>query len=281
MTQRFEFWHQAVNAEQRLVWESLHDSLASFWRRHLGVGMPVEFERLSLETFGRLCELELGAGYYTTFTVGATRSKAMLALSGSLAREILELRLGGATDGEREGREGFTPIEEALLEQIASVAIQCIDQVYTSAGLGPVGGAKRVRRLIDAAAFSPTDHLVVCHFTVSDRPGENKILLAVQSTLVNALRPTISLEKQAPTKTVHTTARVVELPVEVDVVLGVWRVPLKELSGLQPGREILLPGPSEVAFWVGKQRLHGLHMTVEERRLVLKVERRISPYGEC
>ncbi len=113
--------------------------------------------------------------------------------------------------------------------------------VRGGANLGSIANVRECDDLADSFFFAPEDALATLRFRLRADAEEMRLLVALSASVVTALAEhhPVTIAGGNGRNAIANVAR--HLPIDVDVVLGSWKVPLDELMQLRAGDQIVLP----------------------------------------
>ena len=117
-----------------------------------------------------------------------------------------------------------------------------LSETYSEVGLGSIGDIRECERLADTFMFAPEDYLA--RAPLSDRRRRRRVALLRRAQ--QQRRQARSTEHQSGGRRGgngrNAIAIVVrQLPIKVDVVLGSWKMSIRELQPASRRRQIVLP----------------------------------------
>jgi flagellar motor switch protein FliM len=164
-----------------------------------------------------------------------------MSVSGALAAFLVSARLGLKPSADDKMAQSFTRIETAIAHETARGLLSRLRDAYAAANLGSISNVRECERLADNFLFGPDEYLALLKFRVSAPRETLQLLVGLSGDVVRAM----SAHHAATAPKAHRREDVVsairQLPIDVDVVLGSWRVQLGELVQLRPGDKIVLP----------------------------------------
>jgi len=274
---KYELWRPIIRAQRRATLERVHQNLAKDWSQRLSELLPqgerIEFEGLGFESFGNLSETDSADCQSAVFTIKETEFGGFLLVSGELARSLVETRLGVASGGDRDQRISLTRIERAIVHEALNGMLASLSDSYHAAGIGSLAVIRHSERLKDTLLFVPQDYLVVLRFRLGPPASPMRVMLAASSSIINAVRDVVVVNgDHRGSSQIHDAAAAV--PVEVDIVLGTWSVPIDDLLALKPGDSIVLPDGTDAWIAARTVRLGPVQVEFDGRRVLAEVKRR-------
>lgn len=241
---KYELGRPIIRREQRIALERVHTAIAQVWSdsmaEYLPRGAGLEFEGLDFGSFASVTIDHNPCAQAAMFSVGPESFTGFLMMSGSLAKFLVTNRLGlkSATDN---ATVPLTRIETSIARETIRAMLVRLRDEYTSAGLGSIANVRECESLADSSAFAPDDYLALLGFRMSGLDDEMHVLIGLSASVVNALsQPGIGGGEASDNRGAIIDA-VAQLPIDVDIVLGSWKVPLGELLSLRAGDRIVLP----------------------------------------
>ena len=239
---KYELGRPIVRREQRIAFERIHRDLAQSWSDSMAEYLPgdaaLEFEGLDFDAFSSVTIDESPWAQITLFAIASTPVSGFLMLSGALMKFLVSRRLGLSSAA---ADTAFTRIEAAIARETMRSMLARLGETYGSAGLGSIGNVRECDDLADSFIFTPEESLALLKFRVCAAGEELHLLIALSGSVVAALtehHPATIAEGNGRNAIVNVVRR---LPIEVDVVLGRWKVPIGELMQLRAGDKIVLP----------------------------------------
>jgi flagellar motor switch protein FliM len=242
---KYELGRPIVRRDQRIAFERIHSGVAEAWSDLLAEYLPsdahLEFEDLSFDAFSSVSTDNNARSQILTFSIAPTPYNGFLMVSGTLAEFLVRSRLGLKSSTEDKTALSFTRIEAAIARETTRGLLSRLRDAYAAADLGNIGNLRECERLADNFLFAPDEYLVMFKFRISP-PRENlRLVVGLSGDIVRAIsaqRP-VTAPKASRRKEIVNAVR--QLPIDIDVVLGSWKVPLSELKQLRPGDKIVLP----------------------------------------
>lgn len=277
--EKYDLWRPVVRPERRDTLEHLHQGVGLSWSQGLlesfGRSATVMCEASSIEPFQRLCEAEQEPADITAFVLERAQASGLLLVSRPLTRNLIDLRLGGEAQPVTQESVALTPLESAIAREASTSLLGYLSQAYVAAGLGEPKAGVRGHQLQDLAVFDSEDYVAVFRYTVSGANIAGKIVVALSTSVANAV---VNHEEPLKAATQHAQLRsqAARLPVEAEILLGSWTVPIQELIELRPGDIFPLPGADEGVLMTGGGRLLSLRIEFEPRLVKLWAQRRFK-----
>lgn len=277
--EKYDLWRPVVRPERRDTLENLHQGVGLSWSQGLlesfGRSATITCEASSFEPFQRLCEAEQEPAEIAAFVLERAQASGLLLVSRQLTRNLIDLRLGGEAQPVAQESLTLTPLESALAREATTSLLGHLSQSYVASGLGELKVNVHGNQLQDLGVFDSEDYVIVFRYTVSGANIAGQIVVALSTTVANAI-----VAHSAPLKadTQHTRLRsqAAMLPVETEILLGSWTVPLQELIELRPGDTFPLPGADEGVLMTGGGRLLSLKVDFQPRLVKLWAQRRFK-----
>jgi flagellar motor switch protein FliM len=270
---KYELWRPIIQPQRRLVFERLHHRIAESWSHTMAGYLPgekrFEFEGLGFEVFR---DFKADDCHVVVFAIDQARVSGFMMLNGPVARTLVNTRLGIKPSQNKEENPGFTRIETGVMREAIRSMLARLSATYQEVGLGRIGGLRDCERLGDTLMFAPEDYLSVLRFRIGAVADGLRVTVALSSNAINAVHePPHASAGGAQSREVMRIAG--QLPVTVDMVLGAWKTPLRELRQLQPGDQIVLPdgedgwlAANDVRLRMARIRFVGLTTTAEIKR---------------
>ncbi len=185
-------------------------------------------------------------------------------VSGARAKSVVRAPLGSAI-----ASESFSLFETAIARETLRTVIATLGEVYRGTGLGRIGGVHECERMADGLGFNSGESVARMRFRVTAPHDELRLIVALSSNVIRALPEDGALGGQPAGK--GSTARAVaKLPIDADVVLGSWELPISDLAELRAGDTIVLPEGDQgwiaargVSIWLAQIQLNGKSIGVE------------------
>jgi flagellar motor switch protein FliM len=242
---RYELGRPIIRREQRIAFERIHRSLAQTWSdsmtEYLPAGAVMEFEGLDFDAFATVAIDASASARIELFSIASTPVNGFLMMSGALAKFLVRSRLGlKAAAGEKTDAP-FTRIETAIARELTRSMLARLEEAYAGAALGSIGNIRECEDLADSFLFEPEESLALLKFHLSAGGQELPVLLALSGSIVAAMtehQPAAVAEPNGRNAVADVVRR---LPINVEVVLGSWKAPLRELMQLRAGDRIVLP----------------------------------------
>jgi flagellar motor switch/type III secretory pathway protein FliN len=238
---KYELWRPIIQPQRRLVFERLHHRIAESWSHTMAGYLPgekrFEFEGLGFEVFR---DFKADDCHVVVFAIDQARVSGFLMLTGAVARILVNARLGIKSLENTEQNPGFTRIETGVMREAIRSMLARLSATYQEVGLGRIAGIRDCERLGDTLMFAPEDYLAVLRYRIGPAADGLRVTVALSSNAINAVHEPPHASASGPQS--REVARIAgQLPVTVDIVLGAWKTPLRELRQLQPGDQIILP----------------------------------------
>lgn len=271
-------WLPVIRPERRQTLERIHGQVAAEWSRvlagYLRKGDLVEFDGLGFETFGANSEANIGNSLAAVFAIESTTVAGLLRISAELAGYLAETQLGLAVGPTQPPRSApFTRLEMALLQEQMRLLLDRLGDAYDAAGIGSLGVARSGQRLKHVLRFTPDSHLAVFRFRVGDASSPYTITVAAHPDIINLVRESAALPYSGAGSP-RIAAAAAEVPVDVEVVLGTWSVPLDDLIGLKPGEAFILPGGEDAWLEAGGVKLRRVKVELGAHGCIIETRER-------
>jgi flagellar motor switch protein FliM len=281
---KYDLWRPVVRPERRDTLEYLHQGVGLSWSQGLlesfGRSATIACEASSFEPFQRLCETEQEPAEIAAFVLERAQASGLLLVSRQLTRNLIDLRLSGEAQPVAQESLTLTPLESALTRDATTSLLGHLSQGYVASGLGELKVNVRGNQLQDLGVFDSEDYVIVFRYTVSGANIAGHIVVALSTTVANAV---VALSAPLKADTEHTRLRsqAAMLPVETEILLGSWTVPLQELIELRPGDTFPLPGADEGVLMTGGGRLLSLKVDFQPRLAKLWAQRRFKNHEKA
>jgi flagellar motor switch protein FliM len=242
---RYELGRPIIRRENRIAFERLHRTVAQAWSDSMAEYLPsdaaLEFERLDFDAFASVSLDESPCAQIALFSIASTPISGFLMMTGALAKFLVSSRLGLKSPSDDQANHPFTRIETAIARETTRAMLARLGDAYATAGLGSVGNVRECDDLADSFLFAPEEHLALLKFRMSAMGEELRVLIGLSATAAGAMSGPhpAAVAKSSSRDAIVSVVR--QLPIEVDVVLGRWKVPLSELVQLRAGDKIVLP----------------------------------------
>jgi len=239
---KYELGQPIVRREQRAAFERIHRALAQAWSDQMTEILPqsagIEFAGLEFAAFASISSGEDAGGPRAVFSIEPQQMGGFLMMSAAMTRLVVNRRLGLNTP--REGASPFTRLETAIANETLRAMITRLADTYARASLGSIANVHECADGPDAS-FAPDDQLALVKFHLNGADDAMHLLLGVSANLVSTLAQSHAADGQPLDNRGAVAGAVARLPIEVDVVLGRWSVPIAELLQLRAGDRIVLP----------------------------------------
>lgn len=274
---KYELGRPIIRREQRIAFERIHRAVAQGWSdstaEYLPGGAALEFEGLDFDAFSSVSIDESPCAQIALFSIASTSISGFLMMTGALARFLVRNRLGLKSATDDDANEPFTRIETAIARETTRAMLARLGEAYAKAGLGSIGNIRECDDLADSFLFAPDESLALLRFRMNAVGEELRLLIALSGSVVSAMsehHPAAIAEGNGR----NAIAGVVrQLPIEVDVVLGSWKVPLRELLQLRAGDKIVLPDGEDAWLEARGVRIRRASVEVRGNRASLEIRR--------
>jgi flagellar motor switch protein FliM len=274
--EKYDLWRPVVRPERRDTLDHLHQGVGLSWSQgfaeNFGRGATVICEASSFEPFQRLCEAEQEPAEIAAFVLERAQASGLMLVSRQLTRSLIDLRLGAEARPATPDPASMTPLESALGRDASTSLLAHLSQSYAANGLGELKVNARGDQLQDLGIFDSEDYVIVFRYAVSGVNIDGYIVVALSTTVANAVAALTAPIKVSPQHT-RLRSQAAMLPVAAEILLGSWTVPIQELIELRPGDTFPLPGADEGALTTGGGRLLSLKIDFEPRMVKLWVRR--------
>lgn len=270
--QRYELWRPVIGSEDRGALERIHQELAAEWSRgpleRGDDGGAVAFEGFGFEDFGRFGKT-IRAAQIAFLAIEDTPVVGMLMLGIDLARDLVDTRLGAPAPAEGGS---FSPLESGLLHQVLNQLAERLAEVYGREGIGKLKVTRVGEQIDDLRLFAPDDCLIAFRFRVGEKGSALRLSIATSLEMIELVKKLAGASRPAPGS--QAVARIVrEIPVRTRVILGSWRVPIREIAVLKRGDSIVLPDGADAWLEADGVRLGRVKIGIDRRQLTVEARR--------
>jgi hypothetical protein len=272
---KYELGRTVIRRDQRIALERIHRAVAQLWTNfmadYLPHGSALEFEDIKLAPLAGAQIGDSARAQAMMFTFASRSTAGLLAMSGELASFLVSQRLGlKSTHGDAPS----TRIEAAIVRETIRAMLARLANEYASVGLGNLVGIRECESLTDSLGYAPEENLVLISFHLTDRP-QLRLIVGFGSSVAAALSHDGTTYKEVPGGREAIASAVARLPIEVDVVLGSWQVPIRDLLRLRVGDRVVLPDGQESWFAAGGVRIGRANVEVTGNRARLEIIRSV------
>ena len=272
--QRYELWRPVIGSEDRGALERIHQELAAEWSRSPlergDDGGAVAFEGFGFEDFGHFGKT-VRAAQIAFLAIEDTPVVGMLMLGIDLARDLVDTRLGAPAPAEGEPV-SFSPLEIGLLHQVLNQLAERLAEVYGREGIGKLKVTRVGEQIDDLRLFAPDDCLIAFRFRVGEKGSALRLSIAASLEMIELVKKLAGASRPAPGS--QAVARIVrEIPVRTRVILGSWRVPIREVALLKRGDSIVLPDGADAWLEAEGVRLGRVKIGIDRRQLTVEARR--------
>jgi len=242
---KYELGQPFVRREQRLAFEAIHRAVAQTWSdtmtQHLSGGAALEFEGVEFATFSSVTLDRSPCAQLAMFAIASTPYSGFLMVTGALAKYLVSNRLGLKTAAPGKVAAPFTRIEASIARETMRGMLARLSEAYLAAKLGSIADIRYCDGPVESFMFAPEEPLALLRFRLGVASDDRHVLLVVSSSIVG------SMAEHQPAATAQGNGRdaivsaIRRLPLDIDVMLGSWKVPLGELLQLRAGEKIVLP----------------------------------------
>ncbi len=273
---KYELGRPIIRREQRIAFERIHRAVAQAWSDSMMEYLPsdtaLEFEGLDFDAFSSVSIDDNPCARIALFSIASTPVTGFLMMTGALAKFLVRSRLGlkSATDDKADAP--FTRIETAIARETTRAMLVRLGEAYATAGLGSIGNIRECDDLADSFLFTPEESLALLKFRMSAGGEELRLLIALSGSVVTALsehHPAVE-EGNGRNAIVNVVRR---LPIDVEVVLGSWKVPIGELLRLRAGDRIVLPDGEDAWLTARGVRIRRVGVEVSATGLGVEIRR--------
>jgi flagellar motor switch protein FliM len=269
---KYELWRPIIQPQRRIVFERIHHRVAEGWSHSMAGYLPgekrFEFEGFGFDVFSDCNTNQPEGSQVIVFAIDQAQVSGFLMLSGTVARTLVNTRLGIKPSADNDARPAFTRIETGVAREAIRSLLALLSETYQQVGLGRIGSVRDCERLDDTLMFAPEDYLAMLRFRIGAAADGLRVTVALSSNAINAVRETPPVS--ALRKASEVTRLAGQLPVTVDMVLGAWRTSLGELRRLRPGDQLILPDGEDgwlaadhIRLRIGKVQFLGLTTSIE------------------
>jgi len=271
---KYELWRPIIRPQRRAALDRIHHNVADDWSRALSEYLPrgkhIEFEGLSFESYATLNHTNGEAVHSAVFALERTDIGGALLISADLASCLVLSRLGILEEASSDSsHKAFTRIETAIIREAMRLLLTSLGATYARAGVG-AGVLRYSERSKDPLALASHDYVLALRFRLELPPRSLTLTIAVTRNIINAVGDlTVSKLGQGSQSTGRVLSR---LPVEIDVMLGEWYLPLTELSTLKPGDTIVLPDGEDAWLSTNGITLMKVRVSFGQHRTILTLK---------
>ncbi len=242
--QPYEIWRPTLSAIQRMRLLELHHAVGAKLRKSMGSLGGFEPQP---GVFVRVAQIDAEDDALVlarAFSLEKAPAAGLLAIDAVLARRFVDFNLGLSAGAGDQPRRTFTSIEAVIAEEAATLVFEALAEACDHAGLGRATLTHRASRLHDLTLFfDPGDYMIVTRLVGGPAGSEGRILIALETGFLNLLRD--KTEANKPREQIPGRPALDDLPVDAEVVLGIWQSAVGELGRMRPGDRVLLPDPVE------------------------------------
>jgi flagellar motor switch protein FliM len=271
---KYELWRPIIRPQRRAALERIHHNVADDWSRALAEYLPrgkhIEFEGLSFESYASLNHTDGEAVHSAVFALERSDIGGALLVSSELASCLVLSRLGILEERSSDSsHKALTRIETAIIREAMRQLLSSLGATYARAGVG-AGLSRYSERNKDPLALASHDYVLALRFRLDSPPRSLKLTIAVTRNIINAVGDlAVSNLGQGPQSNAPVLGR---LPVEIDVILGEWHLPLVELGTLKPGDTIVLPDGKDAWLSTNGVTLMKVGVSFVQRRIILALK---------
>jgi flagellar motor switch protein FliM len=274
---KYELGQPIIRREQRIAFERIHHAFAQAWSDAMGDDLAedgaLEFDGLDFGTFASVAVDTNPCTQSGLFAVEPASIGGFIMMTGAFARFMVARRLGLNPAPQDRREVPFTRIEAAVAREIVRAMLARLAEAYRRANLGSLGSVRHCDNTADSFGFAPEEPLVLLKFHLGSASDELRVLIGLSSNILN------SLAEQQPEAPADSDGRdaiasvVRRLPIEVDLVLGSWKVPLRELLQLREGDRIVLPDGEDAWLSASGVRVRRARVELSGNRAGIAIER--------
>ena len=269
----YDLCHPVIRPGRRRALEEIHHSVAARWSELLSDALPdggaIVFEAIGIETFGQFVESVPADAQVSNFELERTSAGGFLVIDGTFLRALVDARMGGACalDAADAQARPFTRLESVIVRELQCALVDALAPIYRARGLGAPASVHHGEPLGDNLLLSPDDRMVLFRFGLDSGAQRHVITVGAKVAIVEAVEAASPDGRAQVSPTIAKCAA--ELPVEIDLVLGSWDVPLEDLAALAPGEVIVLPEGDDAWLASGTVELRRVHVSVSGRRIII------------
>jgi flagellar motor switch protein FliM len=278
---KYELGQPIIRREQRIAFERIHHAFAQAWSEAAVGDLPddaaLEFDGLDFGTIASVAIDPSSCAQISLFTVAPASVSGFLMMTGAFARWTVAHRLGLKSPSQKSAPEAklevpFTRIEAAVAREITRSMLARLGEAYRAANLGNLGSLRPCDNTADSFGLAPEEPLALLTFHLGTGNGR-RVLIGLSGSILNSLTEHLP-ETPADSNGRDAVASVVRrLPIEVDVVLGSWKVPLHELLELRAGDRIVLPDGEDASLSASGVRVRRARVELRGSRANIAIER--------
>lgn len=262
---KYELGRPVVRREQRAALEKIHRALAQTWSEAMAEYLPrhaaMEFEGLEFDAFSSAPIAKGSCVRIALFTIVSTPISGFIQIDGELARFLVSARLGLKSAGADLAGQPFTRIEMAIAHEMTRAMLARLGEAYAAAGLGSLCNIRECSDLADSFAFAPEDYMALLKFRLCEAGEATGLVIGLTANVLEALSRRAPMASGKRRGRGAIVAAVRQLPIDIDVVLGRWTVPVGELAQLQVGDRIVLPEGEDA--WLASRGVRIRHARVD------------------
>lgn len=275
---KYELGRPIIRREQRIAFERIHCAVAQAWsdsmEEYLPTDAALEFEGLDFGAFSSVPLDESRCAQVALFSIASTPISGFLMMTGELAKFLVSRRLGLKSASDDDANQPFTRIEASIASETSRAMLTRLGDTYATAGLGSIGNIRECDDLADSFVFAPEEFLALLKFRMSARGRERRLLIGLGGNILTVMseRHPATVAKSSSRSAIVNVVR--QLPIEVDVVLGSWKVPISELLQIRAGDKIILPDGEDAWLKVGGVRIRRASVEVSATGAGVQIRRR-------
>jgi flagellar motor switch protein FliM len=277
---KYELGQPFVRHGQRLAFEAIHRAVAQTWSdamtRQLPSAAAIELESVEFANFSSVSLDQSSCAQLAMFAIESTPISGFLMMSGALAKFVVSGRLGLKAALSGKTAAPFTRIEASVARETMRGLLMRLGEAYLAANLGKVHNLRYCESGADTFLFAPEEPLALLTFRIDGAGADSRILLGLSSSILG------SMTDHEPPAIAQCDGResvagaVRRLPIEIDVVLGSWTVPLRELLQLRVGEKIVLPDGEDAWLSARGVRLRRANIEISGNQASLKIQGRTA-----
>jgi flagellar motor switch protein FliM len=277
---KYELGQPFVRHEQRLAFEAIHRAVAQTWSdamtRQLPSAAAIELESVEFATFSTV-SLDLSpCAQLAMFAIESTPISGFLMMSGAPAKFMVSGRLGLKATPAGKTAAPFTRIEASVARETMRGLLVRLGEAYRAASVGKVHNIRYCDSGADTFVFAPEEPLALLTFSLGSAGADSRILLGLSSSILGSMadhQPAVMAQCDGRESVAGAVRR---LPIEIDIVLGSWTVPLRELLRLKVGEKIVLPDGEDAWLSARGVRLRSANIEISGNQASVKIQGRTA-----
>jgi flagellar motor switch protein FliM len=277
---KYELGQPFVRHEQRLAFEAIHRAVAQTWSdamtRQLPSAAAIELESVEFATFSSVSLDQSPGAQLAMFAIESTPISGFLMMSGGLAKFMVSGRLGLKAAPAGKTAAPFTRIEASVARETMRGLLARLGEAYLAANLGKVHNIRYCDSGADTFLFAPEESLALLTFRIGGAGADSRMMLGLSSSILSSMtdhHPAAIAQCDGRESVAGAVRR---LPIEIDVVLGSWTVPLRELLQLRVGEQIVLPDGEDAWLSARGVRLRSASIEISGNQASVKIQGRTA-----